>query len=377
MAKILLALLTLSSVSCSSAPTARQVNFNVRWIHSTLAEENYGYRHAERTAPLVEGDTIYQGNGLDSFVAMKKYSGRIVWRKLISNGVESGSAVFGNMVYFGGSDGQFYALNKENGKVVWTFPTRTETLAQPLISEGVVYFLAGNNVLYALDSKTGKQLWNYNRGEASSLSIRGGSRPTLYKGTLYVGFSDGFLAAINARDGSMVWERKLNGNLKFVDVDATAVVDENNIWVSSFDGALFCLSRVDGQIQWRLEDGGATPVSIDGDSLFFSSNNQNIYSLDKKTGVVKWKYSFEEKYGVPTQPIIYKGLVLFGLSSGNLVALSEVTGKPSASYDPGNGVFATPFIDDDGWVFVYSNQANVHALKVAWHRPQDDYEWKE
>jgi outer membrane protein assembly factor BamB len=241
----------------------------------------------------------------------------------------------------------------------------------------VVYFLAGNNILYALDSKTGKQLWNYNRGEASSLSIRGGSRPTLYKGTLYVGFSDGFLGAINARDGSLVWERKLNGNLKFVDVDATAVVDENNIWVSSFDGALFCLSRVDGQIQWRLEDGGATPVAIDGESLYYSSNNQNVYSLDKKTGAVKWKYSFEEKFGVPTQPVVSKGLVIFGLSSGSLVALSAVSGKPAATYDPGTGVFATPFVDNDGWVYVYSNQANVHKLKIAWHRPQDDYEWKE
>jgi outer membrane protein assembly factor BamB len=355
---------------------ARQVKFEVRWVRTTLKEENFNYRHSERTAPVTQGETLYGGNGLDSFVAVKKTSGRILWRKSLAHGLESGSAIEGNMIYFGASDGQFYGLNREDGKVVWTFPTRVETLATPLVDNGIVYFLSGNNIVYALDGKTGKQLWFYNRGEASSLSIRGGSRPTLYKGTLYVGFSDGFLGALNAKDGSLVWERKLNSNMKFVDVDATPVVDEANIWVSSFDGALYCLSRTDGQIQWRLEDGGATQVTIEGNKLYYSSNSQNVYALEKKTGVQIWKYSYDDKLGVPTQPLLYRGLVLFGQSDGDLIALSELTGVPLAQYEPGTGVFATPLIDrENGWVYISSNQANIHALKLIWHRAQDDYQW--
>lgn len=372
------ALLGFLAQGCATAPTERHVKFKVEWIRSTLTKDYYGYRHDERTAPLIDGAVLYQGNAVDGFVAMDKSSGRLLWRNKVTNGVDSGSATLGNMLFFGASDGQFYGVDKSSGKIIWTFPTRAETLSQPLINEGVIYFLAGNNILYALDSKTGKQLWFYNRGESSSLSIRGGARPTFYKGTLYQGFADGFLVAINSRDGSMLWERKLNGNLKFIDVDATAFVDDNNIWVSSYDGALYCLSRGDGQIQWRLEDGGATPVTIDGETLFYSSINQNVYALNKKTGVQKWKYSFEEKFGVPTQPILYKGLVIFGASSGRLVALSELTGTVAATYDPGRGIFATPVIDaSNGWIYIYSNEANVHALRLAWHRPQDNLEWNE
>jgi hypothetical protein len=66
-----------------------------------------------------------------------------------------------------------------------------------------------------------------------------------------------------------------------------------------------------------------------------------------------------------------------GLSSGNLIALSEINGKLSASYEPGTGVFATPYIDRDGWIYIQSNQANLHALRIAWHRPQDDFEWNQ
>jgi outer membrane protein assembly factor BamB len=367
----------LGLTGCATTPPPRQIKFNVEWIRSTLGAENYGYRHAERTAPVTDGDTIFDGNGVDGFAALDKATGRLIWRKQILHGVESGAAVVSDAVYFGASDGQFYAVDKFTGKTLWTFPTRSETLSVPLIEEGIVYFLAGNNVLYALDAKTGKQIWFYNRGETSSLSIRGGARPTLFKGTLYEGFSDGFLAAINARDGSLIWERKLNGNLKFIDVDATPVVDDANIWVSSFDGSLYCLSRVDGQVQWRLDDGGSTPVTIDGDTLYYAATSQAIYALNKKTGTQKWKFSFEEKFGVPTQPVLYKGLVIFGASDGDVYALSQATGKSLTRYRPGAGVFATPLIDiDRGWVYVLSNQANVHALHVAWRRARDDYEWK-
>jgi outer membrane protein assembly factor BamB len=371
-----LSCLLVATSACSTAPKAREIKFDVSFIRGTLSKDNYGYRHAERTAPLVNGDNVYVGNGVDGFSSLDKKSGDLAWKFKVRNGVESGSAIDGDSIYFGGSDGQFYSLDKNTGKTNWTFPTRIENLAPPLVDHGVVYFLSGNNILYALDAKSGKQIWFYNRGDVSSLSVRGGSRPTLFNGTLYVGFSDGYLAAVNSHDGSLVWERKLTTNLKFVDVDATPIVDDLNIWVSSYDGALFCLSRTDGQVQWRLDEGGAVAVTIEGDTLYFASLSQNIYALQKKTGTVKWKYNYEERYGVPTTPVLYKGLVIVGLSDGEVLALSEQSGKLLTKYSPGAGVFAPPIVDQSsGLIYVLSNQANLHVLRIAWHRPQDDLEW--
>jgi outer membrane protein assembly factor BamB len=359
---------------CSTVPAAREVHFDVQWIRGTSIKDHYGFRRSERSAPVNDGKIIYQGNSIDSFVAVDSETGNILWRFPIRNGAESGAVVDGNGVYFGASDGQVYGLNKTTGKPIWTFPTRVENLATPLVSEGIVYVLSGNNVVYALDAKTGKQLWLYNRGDVSSLSIRGGTRPTLYKGTLYTGFSDGYLTALNPRDGSLYWERKLATHLRFVDVDATPVVDDDYIWVSSFDGALFCLSRTDGQVVWRLDEGGAVPVTIQGDNLYYASLNHAVYALNKKTGAQRWKHSYEETYGVPTQPVLYRGLVVFGTSNGDLIALSELNGNKVASYRPGSGIFATPLLNSkDGEVFVFSNQANLHALKIAWRRKGESF----
>jgi outer membrane protein assembly factor BamB len=362
--------------ACTTAPKARQARFEVNWVRSTLKNENYAYRHSERTAPVIDDDTVFQGNSLDGVSAYHRLTGQLLWRKVVENGVESGFAIEGSSLYFGGGDGQFYAVNKLSGKTLWIFPTRAENLAAPAVYGGIVYFLAGNNILYALDAKTGKQVWVYNRGDVSSLSIRGGSKPVLFQSTLYVGFSDGYLAAVDPKDGSLLWERKLTQNLKFVDVDATPVVDDGYIWVSSFDGALYCLSRKDGQVVWRLEDGGAVAVLIEGETLYFGSQSQIVYALNKKTGVEKWRYKYSEEWGVPTQPVLHKGLVIFGTSLGDLIAISAQTGKYVTSFRPGTGVYATPALDPGRSLFyTMSNQANLYTLALKWNSNEDLLKW--
>ncbi len=106
----------------------------------------------------------------------------------------------------------------------------------------MVYVLAGNNVFYALDAATGRQIWLYSRQDTSQFSIRGGSQAALRNGTLYVGFSDGSLVALNAKSGSVVWELQLNRNKRFRDVDATPVLDGDQIYVASYDDKLYCVS---------------------------------------------------------------------------------------------------------------------------------------
>ncbi|MCC6276339.1 MAG: PQQ-binding-like beta-propeller repeat protein [Oligoflexia bacterium] len=361
---------------CSTAPKAKKARLEVDWVRSTLKSENWGYRRTERMAPMIDGEFVLQGNSFDSVVAYHKVTGQELWRKTIRNGAESGFAIEGTSLFFGAGDGQFYAVNKLSGKTLWSFPTRSENLAPALVNGGVVYFLAGNNVLYALDSKTGKQLWIYNRGDVSSLSIRGGSRPTIYKGTLYIGFSDGYLAAVDSRDGNLLWERKLTTNIKFVDVDATPVVDENSIWVASYDGALYCLSRKDGQVTWRLDDGGAVSVLLEGDTLYYGSQSQQVYALNKMTGAEKWKYQYPEHWGVPTQPVLHKGLILFGTSLGDLVALSAQTGRFVTSFRTGTGIYATPAIDSErSAIYAMSNQANLFTLALKWSSEEDMLKW--
>ena len=82
----------------------------------------------------------------------------------------------------------------------------------PLIADGVMYATNGWSVVYALDAATGEELWRYDPEVDRSYVKLACCGPAhnrgvaLYKGNVYVATFDGRLLAIDAADGSLVWD---------------------------------------------------------------------------------------------------------------------------------------------------------------------------
>lgn len=366
------------AVGCSTlteSPASRKLTGERQWVQSTTKDDYLGPQKTQGMAPLIWKDWVIQGNGIDGIAAYDRKTGNLKWRTEIQNGMAGGAQIQDEKIFLGGSDGQFYALDASTGKVIWTFPTRAESLASPLVAQGKVFFLSGNNILYALDATTGKQIWIYNRPQATAISVRGGSTPTMLGETLYVGFSDGYVTAVNSKDGSLLWERQLSTNPRFRDVDGSPVLDGDFVFAASYDGALFCLSQKDGQIIWRVEEGGSTPVTIAGDTLFYASSSGKIMALQKKTGKPIWTRDLDQ--GVATQPIYFKNVLAIGKSTGNVEILNSTDGSVLYSYSPGWGVYARPTYDEGtGDLYVMSADANLHVIRLKWKQRKFDVPWQ-
>lgn len=353
--------------------TSEKREFTVRqaWVRSGTENNNLGFRKINRMTPLVSGNLVIEANAIDGVAAYDMEAGHEIWRLRIPNGVESGAAIINDRLFFGASDGNFYAVSTKTGKVLWTFPTRTENIAEPLLdaSTGILYFLSGANSLYALDAESGRQVWLYSRQDTSNFSIRGGSRPALKDGNLFVGFSDGAFVSLNAKTGNLQWEIQLNKNKKFRDLDASPVVDGDVIYISGYDDRLYAISALKGDVQWKFERGGYYPVTLTGDKLFYSTTSGEVLALNKADGKALWTYKLKE--GIATQARLYKGLAVFGESQGDLRFLDANTGKETASFDPGRGIMSSPLIDEKGnRVYFISGEANVYAMEAKWSTPQ-------
>lgn len=375
-----------SLTSCASfreslrdAPKGRSFVIEGSWTRMTTGGEFFGFRRLNRMTPLVTDQVVVQANAIDGIVAYGRKDGVELWRMPLVNGVEGGAQIVGDRLYFGGSDGNFYAVNLNNGKTVWTFPVRAETLAAPTVEGGVVYFESGADVVYALDASTGKQLWLYNRQLTGNLSIRATTRPTVAGENLLVGFSDGFVVALRKRDGGLIWERKLGKSTRFKDVDATPVVDGKDVYVASFDAALYSLNIETGEVNWTLDDGAYVPVTLGAgrfsDRLFYSTANGKIFSVQKSTGRVL--ASIAVKKGIATQVSLYRGFIVYGESEGSLVVADAEKGQMVAKFDPGYGIVSKPtIIEGTGEAFFLSNGANLYALKMGFKRGVDLMPWQ-
>ncbi|MFZ4402693.1 MAG: PQQ-binding-like beta-propeller repeat protein [Pseudobdellovibrionaceae bacterium] len=360
---------TLQSWSESLPAPRKEYKLQKLWVRSTLSKDNLEFRKINRMTPVLLGNLVIQGNGLDGIQAFDRESGQLQWRLPVTNGIEASAALINDRLFFGASDGAFYSINARTGEVLWTFKTGTENIAEPLLQDGKIYFLAGNNTLYALDAVDGKQLWLYSRPDTSSFSIRGGAKPVINNKKLYTGFADGSFIAFNADTGALLWESRLNKNKKFRDIDAMALVDGDNVYISGYDDKLYCLNQNNGDIVWKLDQGGYSGITLYGEKLLYSTTDGDVLSIDKNTGKNIWRYKL--KSGLATQAQVLKGFVIFGESQGDLKFLDFQTGKEVISFTPGRGVMAAPLVDEQSHkVYFISGEANLYALELLLDYPE-------
>lgn len=337
------------------------------WVQQTTEQDNLGFRKINRMKPLLYKQMVIQANGVDGVGAYHHLTGAELWKVKIEHGAEPSAALVNDRLFIGASDGQLYSIDADNGKILWTFPTRIETLSEPLLHEGVLYVLTGNNSLYALDASSGRQLWLYTRQDTSSLSIRGGSKPAIRNGTLYVGFSDGSLVALLAQNGGVKWERQLNRNKKFRDLDSDPLVEGDFLYVLGYDDQMYCLRSATGETVWTSPVGGYGSILSTKDRLYYAGSNAEFMAVSKETGQKIW--SFPLKEGIATSASLYKGVVIFGESQGSLRVLDAGTGKHISSFSPGRGILSPPTVNEKtNMVYFISNEANLYGLKIGWNR---------
>lgn len=96
----------------------------------------------------------------------------------------------------------------------WVFETGTTRglEASPLVIDGVIYTTGNWGVVHALDAKTGEELWSYDpevpgewaRYGCCDIVNRG---VAAWEGKIFAASFDGRLIALDAKDGSVIWEK--------------------------------------------------------------------------------------------------------------------------------------------------------------------------
>ena len=144
----------------------------------------------------------------------------------------------------------------------------------PLVIDGVMYATSNFGRVYALDAATGKELWTYDphidgrwaRYACCDAVNRG---LAAFEGTLYVGAIDGWLHALDARTGRLVWK-----------VDTLVGRDERKPY--TITGA----PQLAGDLV-VIGNGGADFAGIRG----------YVSAYDRESGALRWRF-----YTVPRDP---------------------------------------------------------------------------
>lgn len=179
-----------------------------------------------------------------------------------SSGTISSWGVTGSNTRF--IDAKTSALNKDDIsklKLKWSFayPDATRARSQPTVRNGVVYVGSQDGTVYALDLQTGCAIWTYKAdAEVRSSVVISDTQPA----KLYFGDFAGNIRSLNARDGSLNWQVKLDDH---ADVTITGTPKLHNDvlyvplssreWATAADSAYSCCTFRGGVVALNTNDG--------------------------------------------------------------------------------------------------------------------------
>jgi quinohemoprotein ethanol dehydrogenase len=154
--------------------------------------------------------------------------------------------------------------------------TRRGQESTPLVIDGVMYATSNFGRVYALDAATGKEIWTYDphidgrwaRYACCDAVNRG---VAAFEGKLYVGALDGWLHALDARTGQLVWK-----------VDTLVGRDERKPYT------ITGVPQLAGDLVVIGSGGGD-----------FAGGRGYVSAFDRRTGALRWRF-----YTVPRDPAL-------------------------------------------------------------------------
>ena len=190
---------------------------------------------------------------------------------------------------------------------------------------------------------------------------------------MLTGFSDGFLVALGARDGDVLWARSLAGPAEqFMDVDATPVVIGDTVVGASYGSGLTGLDLRDGRPLWRLGVPGVAGLEAVAGKLYFANSETGLNAMDAQ-GNILWRQGGgrgggknPELWGDVTAPLPVKDYLLVATSKAGLFVAEKAGGALVRAFNPGGGLCSRPVNDSKtGMVFALSNGGRVYALALG------------
>ena len=198
-------------------------------------------------------------------------------------------------------------------------------------------------------------------------------------GRIYATNGLGFVAALDATNGGVVWQVRPGGPLR-----GSPTVAGDALYVMSQDNQIYSLKTADGSTGWSqaaaLEIAGvfgvASPAFAQGTIVAgFSSGELNAYRYEN--GRVVWqdalartsiRTSVSSLSDIDAAPVIDSGQVIAIGQGGRMVALELISGQ--RMWELNLAGIATPWVAGD-WVFVVTDDAKVLAIaratgKIRW-----------
>lgn len=287
------------------------------------------------SSPVIDGNTVYVASLDSGLYAIDLSTGKAKWTFGTFGSIRSTVCIEQNQLFLLGGDTYLYCLNKNTGAELWRFRTFNGYMgdrrydwadyyhSSPVISNGIVYFGSGNT-LYAVKISTGDIVWYYQTGDVVH------TVPSVYKEKIFVGSFDGHVYALNNLTGQLIWKFKTTGQRYFPrgEVMGSPVAHGGYVFVGARDFNFYALDANGGYSRWlkTFPKGWALPVTPNDSVIYVgTSDDRLLVAMDFQTGDTVW--TANAKFNIFGKMTRSQSMGYFGTLMGKIFGIDLKTGK--------------------------------------------------
>lgn len=280
---------------------------------------------------------------------------------VMTEGVIFGSPAIGpsGEIVVGSEDRGVYSFNPD-GSLRWRFVGAEDWFdSSPTIArDGTVYVGCWDNFLYALDGNSGNLKWKFETGSLITASAAIGP-----DGTVFIGSYDGYMYALTP-GGTLKWSFVTGDGLSPINGGAVFNHTGDTLYFGTDNGELYALNTANGSLRWMypVTDGltdkqisSAPAIGLDG-TIYFGCENRRVYALSA-SGSLKW--DFPTMGAVRSSPIVNaEGTVYFASQDGYLYAVDDLGFQLWETF-VGDVFYCSPALDSQGNIVIGAYAGNA------------------
>lgn len=310
------------------------------------------------TQPVSVDNRIFTVDAKGVLSAFSTDAGKPLWKRDISAVGKDDSVIGGGLASSGGTlyatngYNEVLAVNPANGEIIWRKPIPSASRAAPTVMDGRIFVTTLDSRLVALDAGNGSVLWEY-AGIGGAAALVGAASPAASRDIVIPVFSSGEITALRAGNGSVAWSDNLSnvrgmGSLSEIsDIRALPVIDKGLVVAISFSGRMAAIDERTGARIWQREISGSQTPWVAGNHMFVLSSSNQLIALGRETGVIRWVTELpreKDKTMIFNGPVLAGGRLILAGTGGRVIEISPETGKILTQWNAGSTIVQPPVV---------------------------------
>lgn len=260
---------------------------------------------------------------------------------------------------------KIYSLDINNGKIIWSRKNDLPFNSEIKSLDDKIFVVDGKNNLNCFSVKDGKLLWKHKTeksfiNSSKKLSILITNNLVIFSNSL------GDITAIDVNNGSLIWQRFTQNSEIYEDIMtlkmSNLISNNDSIFFSNNKNQFYSLDLSTGITNWIQDINSNLKPAVFGNFIFSISLDGYFFIIEKNTGNIVRITSIFDQLKKKDKEILYPTGFVFNFqnlfistNNGKLIIVEIKTGKIKNIMKISKGAISRPFVKNQIMYLIKDN----------------------